>query len=156
MASPAGRDVYKRQAARRAVRHRLFEHLPHHRRRGMLCATQAEPRPRLDVYKRQGYHFAEDDALVVGDGGRVLVIVATPDLPQGGSGDQKPPKRRPWRDVYKRQPSSTLPFASIRSSLSGVMKLLLMPVGVARKVPSSNRTETLPSLAATQPSCHIL
>ena len=28
---------------------------------------------------------------------RVLVIVATPDLPQGGSGDQKPPKRRPWR-----------------------------------------------------------
>ncbi|MDB6635291.1 carbohydrate ABC transporter permease, partial [Bifidobacterium longum] len=25
---------------------------------------------------------------------RVLVIVATPDLPQGGSGDQKPPKRR--------------------------------------------------------------
>ena len=29
--------------------------------------------------------------------GRVLVIVATPDLPQGGSGDQKPPKRRPWR-----------------------------------------------------------
>jgi hypothetical protein len=25
-----------------------------------------------------------------------------------------------------------------------------MPVGVARKVPSSNRTETLPSLAATQ------
>lgn len=36
-----------RMAARRAVRHRLFEHLPHHRRRGMLCATQAEPRPRL-------------------------------------------------------------------------------------------------------------
>lgn len=34
-------------AARRAVRHRLFEHLPHHRRRGMLCATQAEPRSRL-------------------------------------------------------------------------------------------------------------
>ena len=27
--------------------------------------------------------------------GRVLVIVATPDLPQGGSGDQEPPKRRP-------------------------------------------------------------
>ncbi|MDB6637787.1 helix-turn-helix domain-containing protein, partial [Bifidobacterium longum] len=27
-------------------------------------------------------------------GRRVLVIVATPDLPQGGSGDQKPPKRR--------------------------------------------------------------
>ena len=25
------------------------------------------------------------------------MIVATPDLPQGGSGDQKPPKRRPWR-----------------------------------------------------------
>ena len=36
-----------RMAARRAVRHRLFEHLPHHRRRGMLCATQAESRPRL-------------------------------------------------------------------------------------------------------------
>ena len=28
---------------------------------------------------------------------RVLVIVATPDLPQGGSGDQEPPQRRPWR-----------------------------------------------------------
>ena len=39
--------------------------------------------------------------------GRVLVIVATPDLPQGGSGDQKPPKRRPWRgtplDVQRRR-----------------------------------------------------
>lgn len=38
---------------------------------------------------------------------RVLVIVATPDLPQGGSGSQKPPKRRPWRgtplDVQRRR-----------------------------------------------------
>ena len=35
------------------------------------------------------------------------MIVATPDLPQGGSGDQKPPKRRPWRgtplDVQRRR-----------------------------------------------------
>ena len=27
------------------------------------------------------------------------MIVATPDLPQGGPGDQKPPKRRPWRET---------------------------------------------------------
>ena len=35
------------------------------------------------------------------------MIVATPDLPQGGAGDQKPPKRRPWRgtplDVQRRR-----------------------------------------------------
>ncbi len=29
------------------------------------------------------------------------MIVATPDLPQGGSGDQKPPKRRPWRGTRR-------------------------------------------------------
>ena len=38
---------------------------------------------------------------------RVLVIVATPDLPQGGSGDREPPKRRPWwgtpLDVQRRR-----------------------------------------------------
>lgn len=36
------------------------------------------------------------------------------------------------------------------------MKLLLIPDGVIQKVPSSILTDTLPSLAATQPSCHIL
>ncbi|MDB6815592.1 hypothetical protein PMS51_08080, partial [Bifidobacterium longum] len=35
----------------------------------------------------------EDPPKVLYLGRRVLVIVATPDLPQGGSGDQKPPKR---------------------------------------------------------------
>ena len=42
------------------------------------------------------------------------------------------------------------------TSFSGVIKLLPHPVGVARNVPSGSFTDTLPSLAATQPSCHIL
>ncbi|EFC96801.1 hypothetical protein CLOSTHATH_05006 [Hungatella hathewayi DSM 13479] len=33
---------------------------------------------------------------------------------------------------------------------------MLIPVGVARNVPSGSFTDTLPSLAATQPSYHIL
>ena len=54
--------------------------------------------------------------------------------------------------------SAELPFPSLSiwTSFSGVIKLLLIPVGVARNVPSSNRTETFPSLAATHPFCHIL
>lgn len=37
-------------------------------------------------------------------------------------------------------PSRTSPLSLMRTSFSGVMKLLLMPVGVARKVPSLKRT----------------
>lgn len=48
-------------------------------------------------------------------------------------------------------PSRTFPFLSIRTSFSGVIKLLLIPVGVARNVPSSNRTETF-SIVGCHPS----
>ena len=53
---------------------------------------------------------------------RVLVIVATPDLPQGGSGDREPPKRRPWRgtplDVQRRRISDE--EADVRGEARGV------------------------------------
>ena len=54
--------------------------------------------------------------------GRVLVIVATPDLPQGGSGDREPSKRRPWRgaplDVQRRRISDE--EADVRGEARGV------------------------------------
>lgn len=43
----------------------------------------------------------------------------------------------------------------MRNNFSGVMKLLLIPVGVHKKVPSPSLADTLPSLAATQPSCQV-
>lgn len=53
---------------------------------------------------------------------RVLVIVATPGLPQGGSGDREPPKRRPWRgtplDVQRRRISDE--EADVRGEARGV------------------------------------
>lgn len=53
---------------------------------------------------------------------RVLVIVATPGLPQGGSGDREPPKRRPWRgtplDVHRRRISDE--EADVRGEARGV------------------------------------
>jgi len=50
------------------------------------------------------------------------VIVATPGLPQGGSGDREPPKRRPWRgtplDVQRRRISDE--EADVRGEARGV------------------------------------
>ena len=50
------------------------------------------------------------------------MIVATPDLPQGGSGGQEPPKRRPWRgtplDVQRRRISDE--EADVRGEARGV------------------------------------
>ena len=87
--------------------------------KGLYVSPNAESDPLFELqYRYPKAIFSHETALfLLGEGAsppdtddylrRVLVIVATPDLPQGGSGDQKPPKRRPWRgtplDVQRRR-----------------------------------------------------
>ena len=75
--------------------------------KGLYVSPNAESDPLFELqYRYPKAIFSHETALfLLGEGERapltptitwrVLVIVATPDLPQGGSGDQKPPKRRP-------------------------------------------------------------